>query len=303
MDWLNYHHLYYFWMVAREGTVSGASRKLRLAQQTISGQLKELESSLDVQLFERRGNRLVLTDTGNHVYSYANEIFALGREMQESLSGRGEPRRARLLVGIADVVPKLVAQRLLEPALRSDVTLHLVCYEDRHERLLAELALLQLDVVLSDTPVGPDSNFRAHNHLLGESGVSLFAKPKVAQRLRLDFPQSLADEWLLLPIEQTSLRRALMRWLDRHKLQPRVRAEFQDSALLTAMGQAGEGIFAAPSIIKDEVMRQHRVVPIAELDDVRERFYAITVERRIGNPALRALTDRARTELFGAHGR
>ncbi len=298
MDWLNYHHLYYFWMVAREGTVSAASRKLRLAQQTISGQLKELEGALDVQLFHRRGNRLVLTDTGNHVYGYANEIFALGRQLQESLNGASQTRRARLLVGIADVMPKLVAQRLLEPALRSDDALHLVCYEDRHERLLAELALLQLDVVLSDMPVGPDSNFRAHNHLLGESRVSLFAQPKLAQRLRQNFPASLAGQSLLLPIEQTGLRRALMRWLEKHKLQPRVRAEFQDSALLTAMGQAGEGIFAAPSIIKDEVMRQHRVAVIAELDDVRERFYAITTERRIGNPAVRALTERARAELF-----
>ncbi len=297
MEWLNYHHLYYFWMVVREGTVSGASRKLRLAQQTVSGQLKELESALNVRLFDRRGNRLVLTDTGQHVYGYANEIFALGRQLQESLAA-GLTRRARLLVGISDVVPKLVAQRLLEPALRSDDALHLVCSEDRHERLLADLALLQLDVVLSDTPVGADSNFRAHNHLLGESRVSLFAKPKLAQRLRQNFPASLDGESLLLPIEQTSLRRGLTRWFDKHRLQPRVRAEFQDSALLTAMGQAGEGIFAAPSIIQEEVMRQHRVAVIAELDDVRERFYAITADRRIANPAVRALTERARAELF-----
>ncbi len=184
MEWLNYHHLFYFWTVAREGTVSAASRKLRLAQPTISGQLKELESALGVALFHRRGGRLALTDTGSHVLRYATEIFSLGRELQESLAGGNQARGQRLVVGIADVVPKLIAHRLLEPALRSDPALRLECYEDRHERLLAELALYELDTVLSDTPVGPHSNFRAHSHLLGESAVSLFATAKLAERLR-----------------------------------------------------------------------------------------------------------------------
>jgi LysR family transcriptional activator of nhaA len=180
--------------------------------------------------------------------------------------------------------------------------LRVECYEDRHDRLLAELALFDLDVVLTDAPVTQDSSFRAHNHLLGESRVSLFAKPKLAERLRKDFPASLAGEAWLLPAEPTSLRRSLARWLEKRGLTPRVRGEFQDSALLAALGQAGEGIFAAPSIIEEEVVKEHRVARIAELEGVRERYFAITTERRIQNPAVRALMEGARTELFSAKG-
>jgi LysR family transcriptional activator of nhaA len=299
MDWLNYHHLFYFWTIVREGGVSAASRKLRLSQPTVSGQLKELEQKLDVQLFHRRGSRLVLTDTGNHVYRYANEIFALGRELQESLAGRAEARGSRLVVGIADVIPKLIAHRLLEPAMRSDERLRVTCYEDRHEKLLADLALYELDVVLSDTPVGPQSPIRAHSHLLGESGVSLFAKSKLAARLRRSFPRSLDGAPVLLPIEQTTLRRALVGWFEEHDVRPQIRAEFQDSALQMVMGQGGEGVFAAPTVIEQQVMVEHHVSVVARLDGVRERFYATTVERKIGNPAVRALMESARSELFG----
>jgi LysR family transcriptional activator of nhaA len=299
MDWLNYHHLFYFWTIVREGGVSAASRKLRLAQPTVSGQLKELEKSLDVQLFHRRGSRLVLTDVGSHVYRYANEIFALGRELQESLAGRAEARGSRLVVGIADVIPKLIAQRLLEPALRADAGLRVTCYEDRHDKLLADLALYELDVVLSDTPVGAQSTFRAHSHLLGESGVSLFAQAKLASRLRRRFPGSLHGAPVLLPIEQTSLRRALVRWFEEHEVQPQIRAEFQDSALQMVLGQAGEGVFAAPTVIEQQVIAEHHVSVVARLDGVRERFYATTVERKIGHPAVRAITESARSELFG----
>jgi LysR family transcriptional activator of nhaA len=298
MDWLNYHHLFYFWTIVREGGVSAASRKLRLAQPTVSGQLKELEKSLDAQLFHRRGSRLVLTDVGSHVYRYANEIFALGKELQESLAGRAEARGSRLVVGIADVIPKLIAHRLLEPAMRADERLRVTCYEDRHEKLLADLALYELDVVLSDTPVGPQSTIRAYSHLLGESGVSLFAQPKLAARLRRRFPESLDGAPVLLPIEQTSLRRALVRWFDEHEVEPHVRGEFQDTALQMVLGQAGEGVFAAPTVIEREVMAEHRVTVVARLDGVRERFYATTVERRIGHPAVRAITESARSELF-----
>jgi LysR family transcriptional activator of nhaA len=298
MEWLNYHHLFYFWTVAQAGSISAAGRQLRLAQPTVSGQIKELESTLKAQLFHRRGNRLVLTDTGNHVYRYANEIFALGRELQESLAGRAVSRGRRLVMGIADVVPKIIAHRLLEPALRSDKELHVECYEDRHERLLADLALYELDVVLSDTPVGPRSNIRGHSHLLGESGVSLFAKPRLAERLRKDFPASLTDVPLLLPMEQTTLRQGLKTWFEARKLRPRVRAEFQDTALLMVLGRAGEGVFAAPTVIEQEIQEQHRVSVVARLDGLRERFYAITVERKISHAAVRAITEHARSELF-----
>lgn len=298
MEWLNYHHLYYFWTIVNEGSISAASRKLRLAQPTVSGQLKELENTLGAQLFHRRANRLVLTDTGSHVYRYANEIFSLGRELQDSLKGRADTRGTRFVVGIADVLPKPIAYRLLEPLLRANPELRIVCYEDRHERLLAELALYELDTVLSDMPVAPRSTIRGYSHLLGECGVTLFAKPKVAERLRKNFPRSLEGAPLLLPIEQTSLRRQLSSWLEAQGVRPQIRGEFQDSALLMVLGRAGEGVFAAPTVIEQEMKEQLRVSVVARLDDVKERFYAITVERKITHPALRTITEGARAELF-----
>jgi LysR family transcriptional activator of nhaA len=297
--WVNYHHLYYFWTVVREGSVSAAARKLRLAQPTISGQLKSLERSFSLPLFHRKGNKLALTDAGSHVYRYADEIFTLGREMRESLEGRSVTRRSRLIVGITDVMPKLIAQRLLEPAMQADESMRLLCYEDRHDRLIADLALHELDVVLSDTPVGPTATMQGYSHLLGECGVSLFAKPKLAERLRRHFPKSLDGVAFLLPIDHTSLRRALMKWLESKGVRPQIRGEFQDSALLTVFGQLGEGVFAAPTVIEDEIRNQHRVEVVARLDDVRERFYAITVDRRITHPAVAAICERARAELFG----
>lgn len=298
MGWLNYHHLFYFWTVVQEGTVTAAGRTLRLAQPTISGQLKELEASLGAQLFHRRSGRLILTDTGSHVYRYANEIFSLGRELQESLSHGRAARATRLVVGVADVVPKFVAHRLLEPALRADETLRVECFEDHHDRLLADLAVYHLDAVLTDTPVGTRAPVRAFSHLLGESSVSLFAEPKLAEALRRGFPGSLSGAPMLLPID-SNLRRGLSKWLAAQGVEPRIRGEFQDSALLTALGQAGEGVFAAPTVIEAEVVRQHRVAVISRLDDVRDRFYAVTVERRIEHAAVRAITSAARTEMFG----
>jgi LysR family transcriptional activator of nhaA len=300
MAWLNYHHLYYFWTIVREGGVSAASRKLHLAQPTVSGQLKELESSLGTQLFQRRGGKLVLTEAGSLVYRYAREIFALGQELQESLAGGVASHGGQLIVGIADVVPKAIAERLLQPALQSDPSLRVVCYEDRHERLLLELALYELDVVLTDTPVDAKSNVRAFSHLLGECGISLFAQAALAERLRRGFPQSLEKAAFLLPIEHTSLRRSLSRWFESHALHPHVRGEFQDSALLMALGQTGEGVFAGPSVIEREIMQQHQVAVVARLEEVRETFYAITVHRRIEHPAVRAMTESARTDMFGA---
>lgn len=303
MAWLNYHHLYYFWTIVREGGVSAASRKLRLAQPTVSGQLKELEASLGVELFQRRGGRLVLTRQGSHVYRYAREIFSLGQELQESLAGRTPVHGSRFVVGVADVVPKSVAERLLQPALRCDPPLHVVCYEDRHERLLAELALHELDVVLTDTSVGTGSSIRAFSHLLGECGITLFASESVAERLRDDFPASLARAEFLLPIEHTSLRRSLEHWFEKHDMHPSIRGEFQDSALAAALGRAGEGIFAGPTVIEREIVQQYRVAVVGRLEELRERFYAITVRRRIEHPAVQAIAEQARRSLFGKNGR
>ncbi|UJR82400.1 transcriptional activator NhaR [Sandaracinus amylolyticus] len=298
MKWLNYHHLLYFWTIAREGSVSAASRKLRLAQPTLSGQLKALEDALEVQLFHRRGGKLVLTDTGAHVMRYADEIFSLGSELQESLEGLPTRRHPRLVVGAADEVPKLIVQRLLQPALELASELRLVCYEDRQDRLLADLAVHAIDAVIAEAPVESGSPIRAYSHLLGECGVTFFAAPATARRLRRRFPHSLEGEPLLVPIESTFMRRAIERWLEERSIRPRIRGEFQDYALLGAFGRAGVGVFAAPSVIEDEIREQYRVQRVGELEDVRQRFYVITVDRRIKHPAVLAITERARDELF-----
>jgi len=295
---LNYHHLLYFWSVVREGSVSAASRKLRVAQPTVSEQLKALEEVLGLELFSRVGGKLLLTEDGAHVYRYADEIFTLGHELQDSLRGRPARRNPRLMVGITEAVPKLVASRLLEPVLRMKEEVRIVCHENTQERLLTDLSVHALDVVLADAPVPPESNVRAYNHFLGDSGVTLFARKDLAERLRRHFPRSLGGVPFLLPAENNSLRRALMQWLTDAKLQPRIRGEFQDSALLKAFGQLGAGVFPGPSIIEEEIQRQYGVEVVGRLDEVRESFFAITVERRLHHPAVQVIYRAAREEIF-----
>lgn len=299
MEWLNYHHLFYFWTVVREGTVSAASRALRLAQPTVSGQIRALEESLGEKLFRRAGRRLEPTEVGRIVYRYADEIFTVGRELQDTVRGRPTGRPLRLLVGVADVVPKLIAYRLIEPALRLPEGVRIVVREDKAERLLAELALHELDLVISDAPIGAAAPIRGFNHLLGECPAALYASPRLASSLRRRFPASLEGAPLLLPAESTGLRRALDLWLDQRGLRPRIAGEFDDSALLKVFGQAGTGAFAAPLAIEGEIRRQFGVRRIAVLPEVRERFYAITAERRMRNPAAVAISEAARKTLFG----
>jgi LysR family transcriptional activator of nhaA len=294
MEWLNYHHLYYFWTVARSGSITAASRKLRLAQPTVSTQIRALEHALDVQLFHRRGGRMVLTETGKHVFRYADQIFELGQELQHSLSGHKERHGTRLVVGICDALPKLVAHHLLEPALLSDPTLRVTCYEDRHERLLAQLALCELDVVLSDVPIESHANVRGFSHLLFECGVTLLAPRTMAARLRENFPASLDGCDVLLPIEQTSLRSELERWFEVQDVRPHVRGEIQDSALISVLSQTGEGFFAVPSVIEDELVKQLDLGVVSRLDDLRERFYALTLDQQLTHPGVVAITEAAR---------
>lgn len=294
--WLNYHHLLYFWTVVREGSVSAASRKLRLAQPTVSEQLRQLERTLGIELFHRRGGRLVLTDDGAHVFRYAEEIFALGRELTESISRRQVARRSRIIVGVADVVPKLIVAKLLAPALEQDPKLHVICHEDRHEKLLSDLALYELDLVLTDAPVRPSSNFRGYTRLLSDSGVALFAESNSAERLRKRFPESLADVPLLLPLEHTGLRIALTRWFDAHHMQPRIRGEFQDSALAAVLCRDGQGVVAAPTTTAEQMRLHFSLALVAELEGVRDRFYAVTAERKVSHPAVRAIVGNARVQ-------
>jgi len=298
MEWLNYHHLLYFWTVARHGSVSAASDELRLAQPTVSGQLRMLEDALGEKLFHRVGRRMVLTDMGRTVFRYADEIFTLGRELIDVVKGRPTGRPVRLVVGVADAVSKLIAYRLLQPALQLPEPVRIVCREDRPDRLLAELSVHGLDLVLSDAPVGPAIKVRAFNHLLGECGVGFFAAPGLAKRLAGRFPGSLHGAPMLLPTETTALRRALDQWFDAQGIRPQVVSEFEDSALLKVFGQQGLGVFPAPSAIDAEVRRQYGVRLVGTTTAVRERFYAISVERRLKNPAVVAICDAARETLF-----
>jgi LysR family transcriptional regulator, transcriptional activator of nhaA len=298
MEWLNYHHLLYFWTVAKEGSIALACEKLRLAQPTISGQLRQLEEALGEKLFTKAGRGLAMTDTGQVVYRYADEIFGLGRELQDVLKGRPRGRPLRLLVGVSDMVPKLIAYRILRPALEMSEPVQLVCDEDTPERLLAALGEHRLDVVLSDAPITSMIPVKAFNHLLGTCPVTLFAAPKLAARYRKDFPACLDAAPFLLPLEGSSLRRAMEKWFDSENIRPNLAGEFKDGALMKTFGQAGAGIFAAPSAIESEIRDHYKVVPMGQIDAVAEHFYAISVERKVKHPAVVTICETARTHLF-----
>ena len=298
MEWLNYHHLLYFWLAAREGGVGRASDELRLAPSTVSAQIRALERAFDEKLFRRVGRRLELTDVGRTVYRYADEIFGLGRELLDTVKDRPTGRPMRLVVGVADVLPKLVARRLLQPAFQLDVPVRVTCLDGKPAELLSELAVHRLDVVLTDAPVDPHFSVRAFSHLLGECGVVLAGTAALAKRHRRRFPQSLDGAPLLVPTPGTTLRRSLDQWIETAGVRPAIIGEFADSALLTAFGQAGVGLFPVPAVVASEVCRQYGVRVVAPLPDVRERFYAISAERRLKHPAVVAISSAARERLF-----
>ena len=298
MEWLNYHHLLYFWVVAREGGLVPAGKVLHLSHPTLSAQVHALEGRLGEKLFTKVGRRLVLSETGRVVFRYADEIFTLGREMVDTVKGRSTGQPLRLDVGIVDVVPKLVARRLLQPALSLAEPVRIVCSEGSYETLLADLALHTLDLVISDAPVPPGSSVRAFSHALGETGISFFGAKSLAQAYKRSFPRSLDGAPMLLPLEHLPLRRALNQWFDRHDIKPRVVAEFEDSALLKEFGAGGVGIFASPSVIEKDIIGQYDVGLLGRAEGIRERFYAISAERRMKHPAVVAISDAAKQDLF-----
>lgn len=298
MEWLNYHHLLYFYVVAREGTVTKASEVLRLAQPTLSGQIRKLEESLDEKLFAREGRQLVLTEVGQMVFEYAEEIFTLGREMQDALRGRPTNRPSKLLVGISDAVPKLICHRLLETALEMEPPVELVLHEGKTDDLIASLAAQKYDMVLTDAPLKPPIRVKAFNHSLGGCGLGFFAEPSLARRYRKGFPESLEGAPLLLPTVNTALRHALDGWFDSIDVQPTVVAEIEDSALMKLFGQSGTGIFPAPIVVAEEIRKSHGVQLVGRTDKVREEFYVITVDRRISHPAVSAITEAARSAIL-----
>lgn len=302
MDWLNYHHLYYFWVAAKEGSIGKASQMLNLSQPTVSTQIKALEANLEEPLFVRGRGGLTLTDSGRLAFDYADEIFTLGKELRESLKGIGSDRPARLRVGISDVLPKLVSHRLLAPALKLDKPVRLICEEGRTEELLTDLSIHRLDLVIADAPIGGAVRIKAFNHFLGSSGVTFFGTKDLACRYREGFPDSISDAPLLVPSEGTLLRRSIDRWMSSKGYIPLIRAEFHDSALLKEFGSDGAGLFVGPTIIEDEICREYNVEKVGRTDEILESFYAITVERKLHHPIALAITRTAREKLFGGEG-
>jgi LysR family transcriptional activator of nhaA len=294
---INYKHLHYFWVVARQGGIARASERLHLTPQTISGQIRLLEESIGEALFSKVGRNLELTGSGRLVLSYADEIFSLGGELEDALRNLPLDRQMVFKVGIADVVPKTIAYRLLAPALSMSDPVRIICRENNLASLLAELALHRVDMVIADGPIPPGVNVRGYNHALGECGISFLAVPQLAKTLRRDFPRSLNGAPLLIPSETNLVQAKLLDWLDRQHIYPRIVGEFDDSALMKVFGQAGTGIFIIPSPIATEVAKQYGVRVIGSTEEVREQYYAISVERRISHPAVSAITETAREWL------
>ena len=297
MKWLNYNHLFYFWFVAREGSIARAAEELMVSQPTISVQIKELETALRHRLFERVGRGLVLTDAGRIAFNYANDIFSLGQELSNALENQPAGPALKLSVGILDVIPKIVVRQLLDPALHLPQPVRLICREDKADRLLADLAARRTDVVLSDAPIGTAVQVEGFNHLLGESGVSFFASKELAARLKKGFPRSLNGQPVLLPSDHTQVRRSLNQWFDSKRIHPVVAGEFDDSALMFWFGQSGTGVFPAPTVMETTVQRDFGVKLVGRAPDVRERFYAISIEPKLKHPAVVAVCEAARKSL------
>ena len=295
---MNYHHLRYFWAAARSGGVTAAAQSLHVRQPTVSAQIRKLERALGHDLFDRSGRTLTLTPEGRVVFDYAEEIFRLGEEMADTVAGRLEGRPMRLVVGVASTIPNLVSFQFLEPAFGHDDPVRIVVRENRTDRLLAELATRDVDLVLADMPIPPNVSVRAFAHPLGRSPVDIFGPPLLVHRLREGFPGSLEGQPFLLPTEGYTLRRSLDEWFAASGIRPSVAAEIEDTDLLNAFGEAGAGLFAAPSIISEDIRIRYAVEVVGRAPGVYENFYAITAaERRIEHPVVAAITAAARREL------
>ncbi len=293
MEWLNYHHLLYFFVVAREGSVARASEVLGLAQPTISGQIHALERAVGHKLFARSGRNLVLTDTGKMAYRYAEEIFALGRELSDTLRGRAAGSVSRLAVGLADVIPKLVVYRLIAPVLQGPDR-RVILRDGKPEPLVADLAIHALDLVITDAPIAPTIKVRTFNQLLHESTVTLFAAPSLFARASKNFPESLNGIPFLMPTDNAQLRRSMDQWFAERNWRPEIVGEFEDSAVLKTFGMQGEGVFAAPTVVAEEIKAHYKVKAVGVLAGIKERLYAITLDRKVRNPAVIAIIEGAK---------
>ena len=298
MEWLNYHHLFYFWTVGKAGTVSAAARQLHLTRPTVTSQIRELEKSIGQKLLEQQGRGLILTEFGQQVFDYAEDIFSIGHQLREFVRTGQPGRRQKLRVGMPDVVPKLISYELLKPALVGPEPPRIECYEGNLTDLLADLAVHRLDLVLSDSPAPATLDINVYSHKLGECGLSILATESLAQKYRKGFPHSLTDAPILLPTELTAVRRSLDRWMEEHKVFPEIVAEIEDSALLKVFGQAGQGAFPVPTAIEELVKKQYGVHLVGRIPEVLDTFYVISVEKRVQHEAAIRIMNQARNQLF-----
>lgn len=298
MEWLNYHHLLYFWNVAREGSILKASEKLHVSQPSICAQMKSLEEALGEKLFRRSGRNLVMTETGQLVFGYAEEIFSLGSELLSAVKQGPTTRALKLNVGVAESVPKLVAGAILEPVFNLPSPVHVVCREGKVEDLLSQLAAVRLDIVLADEPASTGLPFKTFNHLLGSCGVTFCAIPELAKRLQKGFPKSLNGAPALLPTQNTSLRRSLEKWFLSLGIRPRIVAEFEDGSLMKSVATGGVGFIPVASVVADDAVERYQFRVIGTTEKCTDQFYAITAERRLTHPAVVLMTEQAQKSLF-----
>lgn len=299
METLNYHHLRYFWVVAKRGSIARASKELHREHPTISAQIHRLEEMLGQKLFERQGRRLVLSEFGHIALRYAEEIFSVGREFVDAAKGLPSGKQGRLVVGVSDTLPKSIVYRILEPVFRLEEDVRVVCREDQSvDGFMGELAMHTVDLVLADAPAKPGTAVRAFSRPLGECGTVFFAAPELARACRRRFPLSLDGAPFILPGGNAVLRHALEEWFESLKIRPKIVAEMDDAALAKIVGEAGLGIFAAPEVIESEIRHRYQVQLIGRAATVRQRFYAISVERKIKNPAVLVIIDAARKNIF-----
>jgi len=298
VEWLNYHHLRYFWTVARKGGVRKAAEDLHVSQPSISAQLRLLEESLGQKLFRRSGRNLVLTETGQLVLNYADEIFSAGRELMNAVKQRPGKHPVRVNIGLTDAFPKLIAFQILRAAFRSEAAVHMICREGEIGPLVSHLQAHRLDIVLADEPASSALKAKTFNHRLGRSGITFCAVPSLAAKLRRNFPQSLDGAPALLPTQNMGMRAALETWFDSKGIRPRVVGEFEDSALMEVCSTGGRGFTAVHTVVDRAALKHFGLRVIARVDECGTDFYAITAERRVKHPAAVAITEHAYSSVF-----
>lgn len=294
---INFKHLYYVREVAAAGSIARASERLHLTPQTISGQISVLEDNLDMKLFQRQGRTLELTEAGHVAVEYANKIFQLGAELEERLQHYPEGRSRLFRVGVSDLVPKSIAYRLLEPAIQLNKQMRIVCTEGKLTDLLGELAVHRMDLVIADSPMPPNMNIKGYSHKLGTSTLSFYGTKELKKSLAGDFPANMENTPMLIPSEGAAVRGNLLRWFHDQHIHPLIVGEFDDSALMKAFGFAGTGVMVAPTVIAPILKKEGNLQVIGQVDELIDQYFAISVERRIKNPAIKAINEYAQVWL------